>query len=618
MALSARCTFSSTWKPATSPGRLQRSLPIKTRARRLHIAAAAVSQAVTQELTAPAAALRSIATQLGATHNAKEQLQLLMKCAEKLRGLPGQARTWSNRVMGCTAQVWVTAELDAAGRVVFAADSDSRLTQGLAFLLEDSLSGLTPDEVAEVNVTALSELGIDPHLLTPSRSNSFLTLLQAMRKRATLLGSGAQLASFPSLIISARETVPVGAFAEAQARYLNPDQTTVDALVRALTSKRIGVVAHFYMDPQVQGVLTSAAAHWPHIRISDSLVMADAAVRMAEAGCTSVAVLGVDFMSENVRAILDEAGHTNVQVYRMAADDIGCSLAEAAESEAYAQYLAEAAKDPHPGLHVVYINTSLRTKALSHAVVPTITCTSSNVVQTVLQGFAQIPDLHVWYGPDSYMGANLAQLFTALAQSSDDDVAALHPSHTVESVRKLLPRLHHFAEGICVVHHMFGSEVTNLVRRAYPDAHLAAHFEVPGEMFSLAMEAKRQRDAGVVGSTQNILDFIGAKLSDALQHRFPERVQVILGTDAEGGCASCPFMKMNTLKALMRVCELVSTPGEALLVAQQPRTYTQQVGARSMASVGCEPILHMRGFQKTGKLPPALEADVIARGNSRS
>jgi quinolinate synthase len=39
----------------------------------------------------------------------------------------------------------------------------------------------------------------------------------------------------------------------------------------------------------------------------------------------------------------------------------------------------------------VYINTSLRTKALSHAAVPTITCTSSNVVQTVLQARAWPP-----------------------------------------------------------------------------------------------------------------------------------------------------------------------------------------------------------------------------------
>ncbi len=46
---------------------------------------------------------------------------------------------------------------------------------------------------------------------------------------------------------------------------------------------------------------------------------------------------------------------------------------------------------PSPlSVHVVYINTSLRTKALAHALVPTITCTSSNVVQTVLTAFAQV------------------------------------------------------------------------------------------------------------------------------------------------------------------------------------------------------------------------------------
>ena len=69
----------------------------------------------------------------------------------------------------------------------------------------------------------------------------------------------------------------------------------------------------------------------------------------------------------------------------MAEADIGCSLAEAAEAPAYTDYLAAAARESAPALHVVYINTSLRTKALAHAQVPTITCTSSNVVQTVLQ-----------------------------------------------------------------------------------------------------------------------------------------------------------------------------------------------------------------------------------------
>jgi quinolinate synthase len=167
-------------------------------------------------------------------------------------------------------------------------------------------------------------------------------------------------------------------------RYLQPDVSKVHELAELLKQKQIGVVAHFYMDPEVQGVLVAAQKLWPHIHISDSLVMADRAVTMADAGCKYIAVLGVDFMSENVRAILDRAGHQQVGVFRMSADHIGCSLAEAAESSAYLQFLNEAAVTPK-SLHVIYINTSLETKAQAHALVPTITCTSSNVVQTVLQ-----------------------------------------------------------------------------------------------------------------------------------------------------------------------------------------------------------------------------------------
>lgn len=97
-----------------------------------------------------------------------------------------------------------------------------------------------------------------------------------------------------------------------QARFLLPDEVKIQELVNLLEEKKIGVVAHFYMDPEVQGVLTAAQKLWPHIHISDSLVMADSAVKMAKGGCKFITVLGVDFMSENVRAILDQAGFPEV------------------------------------------------------------------------------------------------------------------------------------------------------------------------------------------------------------------------------------------------------------------------------------------------------------------
>ncbi|KAG8048468.1 hypothetical protein GUJ93_ZPchr0009g2093 [Zizania palustris] len=115
--------------------------------------------------------------------------------------------------------------------------------------------------------------------------------------------------------------------AMAAAMFLSPDESKISELVKSLSEKKIGVVAHFYMDPEVQGILTASKRHWPHIHISDSLVMADSAVKMAEAGCEYITVLGVDFMSENVRAILDQSGFNKAPLWRGVAPAMDVALA---------------------------------------------------------------------------------------------------------------------------------------------------------------------------------------------------------------------------------------------------------------------------------------------------
>lgn len=468
--------------------------------------------------------------------------------------------------------------------------------------------------------------------------------------------------TFPALQLRADGVSAVGAFAEAQASFLNPDPGTVERLRGLLAAGEVGVVAHFYMDAELQGALM--ATEWRRLHISDSLVMADRAVTMAEQGARAIVVLGVDFMAENVRAVLDAAGHTAIPVYRVAAEPIGCSLAAAAEAPAYAAYLRRAAQTPN-SLHVVYINTSLRTKAHAQATIPTITCTSSNVVQTVLETFAEQPEAHVWFGPDTYMGQNLRSLFNNLLELEDSAIAAVHPRHDRATIAALLPRFHYFEQGNCIVHHMFGAEVVARVRAEYPDAHITAHLEVPGEMFALALEAQRS-GRGVVGSTSNILDHIAAQVravpAGDTQAR---RLQFVLGTEAgmvtsivhavqtllrdrpnvtveivfpvaegavvatgdaslplvpgvaggegcstAGGCATCPYMKMNSLDALIAVLEQIADP--ATLRAYHPKLYSEKVQGKTVAELGELPIRHMRHFQRTGHLPPALIDDMRA------
>ena len=474
---------------------------------------------------------------------------------------------------------------------------------------------------------------------------------------------------FPSLRITADALVPQGAFAEAQAAFLKPDAELVARLTALLREKNVGIVAHFYMDPELQGVLS--ACDWPHIHVSDSLAMADRAIAMAEQGVRSISVLGVDFMSENVRAMLDASGHADVPVYRVATDPIGCSLAESAEADAYGAYLMDASETPR-SLHVVYINTSLITKAKAHSIVPTITCTSSNVVRTVLQAAAQVPDVHVWFGPDTYMGDNLVHMFESLGEMPDEQIRELHPAHDQASVRALVPRFHYFEQGTCIVHHMFGREVVELVREHYPEVFVTAHLEVPGEMFALGLEEQRHGD-GVVGSTSNILAFVLGKVDEAIARGNQTNLRFILGTEAgmitpivrqvqaklrdhasegggdlsaeiifpvaseaiaqdaesglgvvpgvaggegcstAGGCATCPYMKMNSLHALLGLLERVGVESSSNLVPFEPRKYGQQIRGRTAADLGGEPILHMRAFQQSGELPESLVDDVLSR-----
>lgn len=510
---------------------------------------------------------------------------------------------------------------------------------------------------------------------------------------------------FPSIVLGREGSVePQGSFAEAQAEFLDPDLDMVETLKEGLLKTDVGIVAHYYMDVELQGILQSLRNSHPELKhrvgIADSLKMGDQAVDMCrDYGVTSVICLGVDFMSESVQAILGKNGFGDVPVYRATAKHIGCSLAESAETEQYRAWLhtesKQALDDGCVPLHVIYINTSLETKAISSSIVPTITCTSSNVVQTMLQAASEIPNLRIMYGPDTYMGQNLERLLEVIEESDDwtDEriKSELHHAHTNSSLKTLKENLVVFPQGNCVVHHMFGNQVTDTVKEKYmnePDTYITAHLEVPGEMFDIGM-MKSLDDEGVVGSTADILKFISRKVEDAANSSTSEdagdrRLRFILGTEAgmvtsivekvqeilgntsshgrrveaeiifpvsseavmtledcetstsdgsnnndlaivpgvaggegcstAGGCATCPFMKMNDIDALQDIIDLVDDKRQgnersgATLKKHLPPTRLKGkfINGVEATELGTEAILFMRKFMLSQSMPEEL------------
>ena len=470
----------------------------------------------------------------------------------------------------------------------------------------------------------------------------------------------------------------------------------VESLTDKINSANIGIVAHYYMDVELQGVLTamdkkqvssssssstSKQQHRRRIAIADSLAMGDAAVQMCQDGAKAIICLGVDFMSESVSAILARNGYDQIPVYRATSKSIGCSLAESAESRSYQAWLQKFSQNSamEDLLHVIYINTSLETKAISSSILPTITCTSSNVLATVLEASAQRPNIQILYGPDTYMGNNIQVLLHAVASHwTDQQIArSLHPLHNRESIRRLRDRIHVFPNGNCVVHHMFGKEVVRVATTAYPDAFVTAHLEVPGEMFDIALQ-KSFHDEGVVGSTSDILRFISNKVAQSIsdegitshrnRHDAVRRIQFILGTEAgmvtsivrsvsdilnnatshnieveiifpvsseaitsvsdhdqklqvvpgvpggdgcntAGGCATCPFMKMNNLESLNDVVDMIiSNDQGAKLKSHKPpnRLIGKSIDGVDAIELGYQSILFMRYFMKEKRLSDDL------------
>ena len=76
------------------------------------------------------------------------------------------------------------------------------------------------------------------------------------------------------------------------------------------------------------------------------------------------------------------------------------------------------------------------------------------------------------------------------------------------------------------------------------------------------------------------------------------------GCSAAGGCASCPYMKMNSLSALEMVCEKIGTEREVDLQQFVPRVLSINASA---LEEGITPIVNMRDFQvsecTTGRSP---------------
>ena len=107
-----------------------------------------------------------------------DRYAMLIEMGKDCPMIDAQYRNDNYLINGCQSRVWLHAKLED-GKVYFSADSDAVITKGIINLLIKVLSGQTPKDIIEADMSFLDEIGLKEHL-SPTRSNGVLSMVKQM------------------------------------------------------------------------------------------------------------------------------------------------------------------------------------------------------------------------------------------------------------------------------------------------------------------------------------------------------------------------------------------------------------------------------------------------------
>ena len=107
----------------------------------------------------------------------------IIELGGQLPEIPESYKTPENLIEGCQSRVWIHAELNSDGEVVFEADSDAMIVKGIVALLLRVLSSQKPEDILDSELYFIDSIGLKEHL-SPTRSNGLVAMVKQMRMYA--------------------------------------------------------------------------------------------------------------------------------------------------------------------------------------------------------------------------------------------------------------------------------------------------------------------------------------------------------------------------------------------------------------------------------------------------
>ncbi|RLD66180.1 MAG: SufE family protein [Bacteroidetes bacterium] len=104
----------------------------------------------------------------------------LIELGKELPVIDEKYKTTQYLITGCQSRAWLFAEVDENGKVFFTADSDAVITKGIISLLIKVLSGNTPREILDADLSFLEKIGLKEHL-SPTRANGLVSMVKQIQ-----------------------------------------------------------------------------------------------------------------------------------------------------------------------------------------------------------------------------------------------------------------------------------------------------------------------------------------------------------------------------------------------------------------------------------------------------
>ncbi|PCJ62863.1 MAG: Fe-S metabolism protein SufE [Planctomycetota bacterium] len=120
-----------------------------------------------------------ISKDLMALPDHQDKFKYLIKKGKNQPELNQEFKIEKFRIQGCMSKLWLHPQFKE-GKIYFSSDSDAAIPKGIAAILTEIYSGLTPDEALEFDSSFLKEVGVAQHL-SMNRSNGLVKLYEQIR-----------------------------------------------------------------------------------------------------------------------------------------------------------------------------------------------------------------------------------------------------------------------------------------------------------------------------------------------------------------------------------------------------------------------------------------------------